>query len=335
MMGFFFRNGVHMLKLKKTILAVIGLLASGFVFAGTMGPVCTPENVTVPCEAKLWDFGIQALYLQSIYGGTNAVELFQNVHNKWNFGFKAEGSYHYNTGSDATVDWTHYSSDTNQDGFIGFVPIFPFVSPFALINRNRLDQVNAVFGQHTDLSLVSKIRFYGGMQYAALQVNDSNFYPPFFVASILASSPLHMINNTDFKGFGPVAGIGYSYNVTPALKIIANGSGSILYGTSRYDSELVATAVGLVLQTNYNAVKTMVPTVEAKLGLNYEYNMPQGVLNIEGGFQALNYFNVLQTQPFQNPVLNPLNPPILINPIATTSYGLYGPYLGVKYLGNA
>ncbi|WP_045097251.1 Lpg1974 family pore-forming outer membrane protein [Legionella fallonii] len=310
--------------LKKTTLAVIGLAASSFASAGTMGPVCAPGNVTVPCEAKLWDFGIQALYLQSSYGGAKAAELFQNVNNKWNFGFRAEGSYHYSTGSDITVDWTHYSNNTNQSGFVGIIPVFPFSAPFTQTNENRLDQVNVVFGQHVDFGLVKKLRFYGGMQYANLQVNETNYYPSVFVAQILSFSPIDFLDNTDFKGFGPVLGIDYSYNLTPALKVTANGAGSILYGTSRYDGEFVVTAVGLVVSPTYIASKAIVPTVQAKLGLNYEYNMPQGVVNFEGGYQVINYFNVLQTQPLQNP----------LSPITTVNYGLYGPYFGVKYLGN-
>jgi len=83
--------------------------------------------------------------------------------------------------------------------------------------------------------------------------------------------------------------------------------------------------LGLVFASRYRAVKRVVPAFEAKLGLNYAYNMPQGILNFEGGYQAINYFNVLQTQPGQN----------LLAPVFNTNYGLYGPYFGFKYLGNA
>ncbi|BCA97135.1 membrane protein [Legionella antarctica] len=312
--------------LKKTTLAVIGLSASSFVCAGTMGPVCTPGNVTVPCEANQWDIGIQALYLQAIYGASKekaAVNQFNQAENDWNWGFRAEGSYHYNTGSDISVNWTHYSSHTDQTGFIGLVPVPPFVSPFAQANQNRLDQINVVAGQHVDVGLVKKMRFYGGMQYAIIQAEATNYYPSAVISALL-TSPISLFDNTDFKGFGPVIGIDYSYALTSALSVTANSAASILYGTSRYDAGYVASSVGLVLASRYRTIKKVVPAFEAKLGLNYAYNMPQGTLNFEGGYQVINYFNVLQAQPLQN----------ILNPVVNANYGLYGPYFGFKYLGN-
>lgn len=83
-------NGALMLK--KTFLAVLGLTANGLVLAGSMGPVCAPGNVTVPCETKLWSFGLDALYLDLNNGnirGYEATAPFARANGDWNWGFRA------------------------------------------------------------------------------------------------------------------------------------------------------------------------------------------------------------------------------------------------------
>lgn len=321
---------------KKTTLAVLGLAASGFAGAGTMGPVCTPGNVTVPCEARLWDLGVQALYLREGFDANkayqhNIVPFNGSHHTAWDWGYRLEGSYHFNTGNDATITWVHYENDSNNDGFIGVIPFspqaLPLSSPYRLANDTYFDQVNVVLGQHADFGLVKKMRFYGGLQYANINDNaTSNFHlsPADLVPAGITS--VYKYEKTDFKGFGPVVGIDYSYDVTDAFSVTANGAGSILYGTSRFDTGYVGTPVGAVLLGSYGSKKVIVPSLEAKLGVNYAYAMAQGVLNLQGGYQVTNYFNALQTVGIGG---------FPSTTVASSDYGLYGPYFGVKYVGNA
>lgn len=317
--------------LKKATLAVLGLAATGLVSAGTMGPVCTPGNVTVPCEAQLWDIGIQALYLKPVLDADRAyaqdvLPQYTEVKNDWDWGYRLEGSYHFNTGNDVTLNWSHFSTDVHQGQLHGLVLPLAVVGavniPYTINNENRYDQVNLVLGQHADFGLVKKMRFYGGLQYANIQLNANNFYP--FTYAPLAISSVSLYDNTDFKGVGPVLGLDYAYFVTPELSLTANGQGSILYGTSRYNTGYVIAPANASLLSLYASKKAIVPSLEAKLGLNYAYVMPQGVLNIAGGYQVVNYFSALQGQTLQ----------VFASNISNSDYGLYGPYFGVNYVGN-
>lgn len=323
--------------LKKTTLAVLGLAASGFAVAGTMGPVCTPGNVTVPCEAKRWDLGVQALYLKSVYDADKAYRVtntpvagYGELKNDWDWGYRLEGSYHFNTGNDVTLTWMHFKGDHNQDGLIGIYPIsgaFTSSSPYTVYNENQLDQVNLVMGQHVDVGLVKKMRFYGGLQYANIRTSATNYYST--ISSLLIAGGVSAVNQfdtADFRGVGPVVGLDYSYDITNALSLTANGAGSILYGTSRFANGFVFAPSNLVAASKYGSKRAMVPSLEAKLGLNYAYSMAQGVLNLEGGYQAVNYFNAIQSTGING---------YFGSAITDSDYGLYGPYFGVKYVGNA
>jgi hypothetical protein len=291
--------------LKKTTLAVVGLAIHSFAFA---------------CEANQWSFGVDALYLKALNSDPMAYRMntlggFTEINNQWNWGFRAAGAYQYNTGNDLSVSWLHYS---NTDAIYNLAgPFFAIPSlPYTLSAQNRIDQVNAVTGQQINAGIIDKVRFYAGLQYAAIQQNMTSYYT-------LGS----YFDYNDFKGAGPIVGIDYSYEVSPQISLIANGATSLLYGTKRMSTGFVITAAGtpVVLAPGYASKKTVVPGFEAKLGLNYAYTMPQGTINVQGGYQITDYFHVLQAR-------GSVDPTAAIKPV---DYALYGPYVGLKYVGNA
>lgn len=339
---------------KKISLAVIGLLASSFVSAGSMGPACTPGNVTVPCETRAWEFGIDALYLTSSYSTQNSITtlvdslifpgfatltapvvrlpsipVFQDIDNNWDWGSRLEGAYHFNTGNDFKITWLHYKNSQSKDWSYNVI-----VNAFAdgrrkvdasLNAQDRIDQVNFELGQHVDAGLVKKLRFFGGVQYAHLQVNSTtDFVIQRRVFFAPAPNSEITYNNTDYQGFGPMAGLDYSYNLTDAFSVTASGSGSVLYGTNRYLAGVLDKTGLLSVASVGDRSDLMVPSLQAKLGVNYAYNMTEGQFNIKAGFEALNYFNVLRSQPAG-----------ITTNIVTSDYALYGPYAGISYVGNA
>lgn len=328
--------------LKKTTIAVLGLAASGYALAGTMGPTCAPGNVTVPCEAKGWDLGVQALYLRPVVGADRArvssarftPSRIENLKYDFDWGFKLDGSYHFNTGNDATLSWLHYQESTGRSGLTGLdVAVFlgsqlqvQAPIPMTLSNKNNFDQVNMVMGQLVQFSAADKLRFYSGLQYAHMYENRTYLLSNSLFAPLPTGQSFNQLDNSEYKGLGPVIGIDYAYYLAQSLSVTANGAGSILYGKNRSINTYVLNPVGgLAFPRFYNKL-SMVPSLEAKVGLNYDYRMNQGVLSVLGGFQAINYFNALQT----------LGPDSILAPkLSAADYGLYGPYFGVKYLGNA
>lgn len=328
--------------LKRTTIAVLGLMASGYAAAGTMGPACIPGNVTVPCEGRAWDISAEALYMRSLYTGEKSYQLRPNLvigedshihdnQNDWHWGFRVMGAYHFNTGNDITINWTHLYGKADTYNILApfIVPTTGSVTmlPANYVERTQFDQANIVLGQHVDVSARDKMRFYGGMQYANIQSTATNnlTYP---LIAALVGSTVSVFDNTDFKGIGPTAGIDYSYDLFSGfingLSLTANGSGSLLIGTTRYHEGFVVNNLNAIYAQVYARKKAVVPSVEAKLGLNYGHNFLEGTLNLDAGYQVVNYFNPLSAQAFQNPTA----------PITSVNYGFFGPYFGLKYVGN-
>lgn len=306
-----------MINNQNKIIAAISLALSSIGFAGTMGSECTPGNSTIPCPIRAWDLGVEALYLKPIYNApgsyiNNASNTYNytEINNKWGWGFRLDGSYHFNTGNDVSLDWAHYDTTSH-------------FTPFNVYNSNRFDRANMVLGQHIDFSQAKSTRFYGGLQYTSIQVNQiannlsipTQFGVPAFIA-------IQQNNNTDFKGVGPIVGIDFAYALgRSGFSITANTATSLLYGNSRTNIANMETNPALVHSSIYANKKSMVSGIEEKLGLNYKHEFSQGQLTLDGGYQALNYFNPLTR--------------VATAGIVNSDFGLYGPYFGLHWLGLA
>lgn len=304
-----------MFRLTKAAFFVLAF-GSSVTCAGTMGPVCTPGDVSVPCERMAWDFGVQALYLQSIYAGSQnnyataaQLEALDGYHifNKdtnWNWGFQIEGSYHFNTGNDISVNWYRLDADNHHQGTIFFN------NAFGNFNRARWDAVNGEVGQFVDVSAHKKIRFHGGFQYARVLIGNNNSF--FGVINPFYSK---------YDGFGPRTGIDMSYVFGNGVGVYAKAAGAVLAGsiTNQLDN-----AVGGTFIFGSSSITQIVPEVDARLGAHYTYALAQGDLTLDVGYMWFNYFNAV------NNGLTGFG--IGVNNF--TNFSASGPYIGLKYFGN-
>lgn len=306
-----------MLNLKKTAVAVLAL-GSSAVFAGTMGPVCTPGSVTVPCERTAWDFGAQALYLQPInshYAGFSATPTgtrFNERNADWGWGFKLEGSYHFNTGNDVNVNWYHLdNSDThNQLFFVAFDDTTALNVPFRVRTNPKWDAVNVEFGQHVDFGEQKNIRFHGGVQYARIDQSLRAGFLPFNPAP----TPIRL--DDTFNGFGPRIGADMSYDLGNGFAVYGNGATALLVGDNKFTASSPVATLNSLAGTSTGTKTILVPELEAKLGATYTYAMAQGDVSLDVGYMWVNYFNA-QNIGFQQ-----------------ADFALHGPFVGLKWVGN-
>lgn len=307
-----------MFKLTKTALAVLAF--SGTAFAGTMGPVCTPGNVTVPCERTAWDFGGQALYLQTTTSAGDGFDFgdpflssdfgfgrrrFESFDNNWQWGFKLEGSYHFHTGNDLNVNWYHLDNDDDHHR-----------GSWRFHNQPRWDAVNVELGQHVDFSEWKVIRFHGGVQYVRLENNRRGHF--------LGFGEFGRHERT-YNGFGPRFGADMTYMLGNGFGVYANGATALLIGRSDFDRRFHPAFGDFFGNFNHRGDRSlMVPELEGKLGAKYTYPMAQGDLTLDAGYLWINYFNAHHT----------VVPHFFGSDIRESNVAFNGPYIGLKWVGN-
>lgn len=317
-----------MLNLKKTAIAVLAL-GSSAAFAGSMGPVCSAVNVTVPCESTAWSVGAQALYLKpSVSTGIYdpIISSGINAQPNYSWGFQIEGAYHFNTGNDINISWYHLSHSKTSNYGVGAPTTFTVLGGVATTSTRdfgrfsvdpKWDDVNFEFGQHVDFGDNKAIRFHGGAQYVRLVDDISASYTSAVTYAGVAST---FNQSTDFdrtyNGFGPRVGADMSYDWGNGLGMYANAATGLLAGTRSYNNTY-QDSLGNNIYSRLSRT-AVVPTMDAKLGITYTYAMAQGDLTLDAGWMWVNYFNAHN---------NPVNG-------TTSDFSLQGVNFGLKWMGN-
>lgn len=304
----------------QKILLMTCTLVNGATLAGTMGPACVKEGVTVPCERRAWEIGGQALYLNvtntnmgnalaSFTNSNNETEFF-NPFTHWQWGFMLEGAFHFNKGSDLNLNWYHYNNLQSPT----FLQNTPTVSPVSINSalNTQWNAVNGEYGQLIDFTDYSNLRLFGGGQYFQLIHNIT-----YNVSSLSSSESL----NTRYNGFGPRIGADLAHHWANGFALYATGAASLLIGDADFNTTTVGFA-DAVVGTSHASILSLVPELEGKLGAKYLYALSQGDLSLNLGYMWVNYFNAY-------------NYITVGRSLDTTSdFGVNGPYIGMKWLGT-
>lgn len=284
------------------------ILVSSALFAGEMGyNTCSPENVTIPCENTAFDIGFQAIYVRPSYNGglsyfgevlVNNVLVGQQVNFKYDFGYRLDFSYHFNNGNDFNLNWTYIKKSKTFNNVLGTSLNVKWTPKFNIIN--------AELGQHVDYGEVVNIRYFGGLQYANVVTDISSTF-----------TNINPSINLKFNGIGPRAGVDMSYDLDYGFSVYSKTAAAMLVGESKYS----ANVSGLnppTIQLSSGTNRTIVPELEAKVGLLYNYALYQGDIILDAGWMWTTYFSALQFG-----VGNNLN-----------NFGFQGPYIGIKFIGG-
>ena len=178
---------------------------------------------------------------------------------------------------------------------------------------------------------MKKVRFHGGFQYAAIKTTVTNvaLSPSRAVAAVADQEITYAASRMKYSGFGPRVGVDLIHDFGYAFSIYANAASALLVGTRSFDvsavGEQINTSPTFSLTPYTNTASSsntiIVPELEAKVGITHTHNTANGDLSIDAGWMWVNYFNV---QSYPRNVTGELK----------SDFGVQGPYVGLKWLGN-
>lgn len=327
----------------KIIVASILALTSGMVFAEGM----SSNNLRV---------SLTGLYLQPSFGGNglgyntysnyagadnqgvivtnNGVNYINKVTPNWTPAFQLAAMYRLNAVNDISIDWSHLNETVH-----GHLPNGTLFSGSAdgfyagNINLNtQWDAVNLEAGQQVNLSDKKWVHLRGGLHLAKIKNTFTNF------PKLFPNSAPYMTTNDEFtySGIGPRVGIDFDWRAGGGFSFYTRFAGSLLVGTAKQAitgyRNVTNSNYGLIIfgipNYNYRYNNVIVPEVEAKLGVAYNYQFAKSNLGVDLGYLWMNYLNAISSYTGIGIVGSSVGQP------ATTNFNLNGVYLGINWSGN-
>lgn len=118
-----------------------------------------------------------------------------------------------------------------------------------------------------------------------------------------------------------------NYGVSYGFGVYANAATTLLIGPQGFNSsyaDTTNTSNGARGGSNTG----FVPELEGKLGLNYSYMLAQGHLTLDLGWMWINYFQITAHDDYNYATQSGAD-------VSYSNFSEQGPYIGLKWLGNA
>lgn len=335
---------------KNTSIIMGTLLCSTTLFAGHPGDnVIAPTGVSLiaPSSQSFWTIGVEALYAQpsnanfqyaAVQTAGTTISTYDNktVSPDYSLGGEFDVTYHFADSSrDVEVAVTHIEMDDSDDvstqsgsqnlqepfGVTGGILSNPNYAEGSV--DNDIDAVDVVFGQTFHIGQAVTMRPFGGVRYADLESNDyaqyKNNTPT--ASTLLGSGRI----NTGLTGIGPRAGVDATFNASTRISFVGRVGMSLLIGNIDTKITTTSNSGASPINTIYDQDDSfsIAPEVDAKLGISYHQAIDQNnAFDIELGYQAVNYFNVID-----NDFIDASTPNTINN---TSNLGYQGPYLRLQ-----
>ena len=170
------------------------------------------------------------------------------------------------------------------------------------------DQINFEFGQNIDLPVRVKMRPQAGIQI----VRIANYLNSVFGSSSDEGTFLYWAKtSTMFNGLGPRSGLELRWESDWGLSVYGRGNLGLMYGPGKSNEYIKNVSMDLV--SIYNAsLSKIVPTLDGQLGAACQFEVTQGLLSLDLGWQWNSYQGALME----------------------TAFSIQGLFFGLKWIGT-
>jgi hypothetical protein len=247
--------------------------------------------------------GLDYVTTETLSGTTETYDP-ENINPNYSWGYFLAFGYMISSHYDIQASWQQFNS--NQEASTNFAgPGEAYTSSLtssafvagevgSAESTEVLDtqSFDATLGQYHKLSSMLTARPFVGVKYAQVNDKTTNEY-----ASSGAAIPAgyQEVYNSKFSGAGPEVGLDAEYKIVQHFGVTGHLAAAFLVGDLQTSTDISNTASGLIDDIDGEKNNRVIPSLDAKLGLNWNslYAHDSFGIGIEGGYQVAYYFDVV------------------------------------------